>query len=268
MTNFRYTKAHIDFLTIKFKTLGIEDLTNEFNEEFKLNKTPLQIKSTLKSRKITCGRKSGQLRKGKSKLFTTQDKQWLEEHYKYLEVHQLGQAFRYFNNHERSDSQIKSYLKNNKILSGRTGHFKINSAPANKGTKGLTSANITSFKKGSLPANTKPIGHERVCTSSHYVLIKVEEPNPYTKAKTRYRPKHHIIWENINGEIPHGHVVIFKDNNPLNSDISNLVCMSKREHLYVNKAGHGKLPAEFKETAISIAKLKIQIKDKSQDISE
>lgn len=50
-----------------------------------------------------------------------------------------------------------------------------------------------------------------------------------TKGKS-VRRLHQAIWEFHNGPIPKGHHVHHKDENTLNNDISNLECLSNKEH--------------------------------------
>ncbi len=56
---------------------------------------------------------------------------------------------------------------------------------------------------------------------------------------------HVIVWEKENGPVPDGHIVIFKDGNRSNFDISNLECISKRENL--NRNSVHRLPKELAE---------------------
>lgn len=46
----------------------------------------------------------------------------------------------------------------------------------------------------------------------------------------KVRRLHQAIWEHYNGPIPEGHHVHHKDGNTLNNDISNLECLSNKEH--------------------------------------
>jgi hypothetical protein len=50
-----------------------------------------------------------------------------------------------------------------------------------------------------------------------------------TKGKS-VRRLHQAVWEFHNGPIPEGHHVHHKDENTLNNDISNLECLSNKEH--------------------------------------
>ena len=57
--------------------------------------------------------------------------------------------------------QIRAYLKNHKITTGRTGRFEKGHVPANKGTH-IGGWEPTQFKKGNMPVNHKPVGTESV----------------------------------------------------------------------------------------------------------
>ena len=109
-------------------------------------------------------------------------------------------------------AQIKSFKGNNKIRSGVNTTFKKKHVPANKGkqmsAEQYAKCKGTMFKKGHSPQNYRPVGSERVNVDG-YIEIKVKDPN-------KWNLKHRLIWEEHNGEIPQGKLVIFRDNNPLN----------------------------------------------------
>jgi hypothetical protein len=129
----------------------------------------------------------------------------------------------------------------------------------NRGTSGLMSANKTSFKKGHKPKNWRPIGSERICSRDGFVLIKVEEPDPYTGFKTRYRHKHVVEWEKHFGKVPRGCIIRFIDGDKLNCTIENLVCLKQTEHLYLNQTDFKNLPDEAKKTCITLAQLQCKV---------
>lgn len=47
---------------------------------------------------------------------------------------------------------------------------------------------------------------------------------------------HRYVWEKHNGPIPDCYIIHHKDNNKLNNDISNLMCVTPSEHLNIHKA--------------------------------
>jgi hypothetical protein len=152
---------------------------------------------------------------------------------------------------------ISGLCKRKGWSTGRTGFFSKGSEPWNTGTKGVCKGSSTSFKKGSIPPNIKPLGHERICSEDGIILIKVPEPNPYTEAKTRYRPKHHVVWEKHNGPVDQGMVIRFISNNKMNCDISNLEVVTKAVNLRMNNMNYANLPGEIKPTAKLHAQLEV-----------
>lgn len=150
-------------------------------------------------------------------------------------------------------SQVKGAIKRYKLNTGKTGRFEKGHVPAIKGTKGLTGANKTSFRKGNIPANHKPIGSERVNVDG-YTEIKVSEPN-------KWRLKHQVIWESHNGKIPSGSAVLFSDGNKSNLDINNLVLITKSQLLVLNKNNLIKQDSELTKVGINIANVMIKISE-------
>ncbi len=250
----KYTAEQLCFLREGFRKYQIPVLTAAFNLLFGLNKTEGQVKATLANHRFTCGRQTGNPL-GTYRLFS-QDQVWfIKENYKRLSQVELATALNERFGLQVTPVQIKSFTGNHKIHSGRTGCFEKGIRPWNTGTKGLTSANPTSFKKGSRPANWKPLGTERICKKYGYVLVKVAEQNPYTGHGTRYRQKHVYVWEQTNGPVPPGMVVFIVDGNKLNCDIDNLELLSRQELLYLNLHGYNDLPAELRPSMLALAKL-------------
>jgi len=172
---------------------------------------------------------------------------------------QLTEAFNQQFGLNKSKDQIRAALKNHKITCGRTGCFEKGMKPWNAGTKGLVQPNSGNFKKGQIPKNHKPIGHERVCSKDGYILIKVDEVNPYTGAQGWYRFKHVVIWEQMNGPVPKGHVVRFKDGNKLNCAPENLVLLTRREHMQITRSGFSDVPKHLKPSVLEIGRLESKL---------
>ena len=121
--------------------------------------------------------------------------------------------------------------------------FQNGSVPLNKGKK--VSPEIyakmqpTMFKKGQTPVNHRDVGSERVNVDG-YIEIKVAEPN-------RWRLKHRVIWEQVNGVIPKGFNVQFKNHNPQDCRIENLYLISKAEQMAKENSFWAKYPKEIQE---------------------
>lgn len=149
-----------------------------------------------------------------------------------------------------SIGQVKSYIANHRLHTGRTGRFPKGHEPANKGKRGVCAAGSEKgwFKKGNMPKNHRPVGSERIAKDG-YVEIKVGEPD-------KWKEKHKVVWESVNGKIPRGYMVIFKDNDKTNTDIGNLLLIKRSTNAILNHKGLCKYSGDYKETAVKIAELK------------
>jgi hypothetical protein len=100
------------------------------------------------------------------------------------------------------------------------------------------------------------------------VEISVPEKNPNTGYHRRFKSKHVWLWEQENGPVPEGHVVAFKDGNPANVDVSNLILLSRLELLKINKHQHKAAPDEVKPVIITLAKLEAKVIEKRRAEAE
>lgn len=106
----------------------------------------------------------------------------------------------------------------------------------------------TMFKKGHLPHNAKNTsdGCIRIRTDNRGVQVKHIR---IALGKWEYLSRH--VWRQHNGEIPKGNIIIHKDGNSLNCDISNLQMISRAENARRNyqpdkyKAWHENLTDEY-----------------------
>ena len=146
---------------------------------------------------------------------------------------------------------LKAPLERNR-LAGKLGtnhpnavahRFKKGSVPPHKGKKMspeiYEKVKETMFKKGNSPVNHREVGSERINVDG-YIEIKVAEPN-------RWRLKHRIIWEQVNGEIPKGYNVQFKNHNTQDCRIENLYIISKAEQMRTENSLVARYPKEVQE---------------------
>ena len=160
--------------------------------------------------------------------YTSEEDEFLKKNVKGISLKELTKKFNDKFNYKLSESAIANRKNKLNISSGITGgQFVKGHKTWNKGTKGLTKANKTSFKKGNIPHNHRPVGSERI-TVDGFVEVKIAEPNKWDlKSRVIYR-KHY-------GEVPKGHTIIYLDGNKLNLEISNLKAISRAEELIMNK---------------------------------
>ena len=97
----------------------------------------------------------------------------------------------------------------------------------NKGLKGLRLSPETEFKTGELVGETHPSWKGGVQMPKNDCAYLWDGAN-----KRKRRPR--AIWEQYNGTLPEGFVVIHLDGNKYNDDISNLKAISRKELLQLN----------------------------------
>lgn len=78
--------------------------------------------------------------------------------------------------------------------------------------------------------------------------VKIAEPN-------KWRGKHVVVWESLNGPRPKGQKVIFADGNHRNFNPENLILVSNEELLIMNSKGLVTQDAELTKTGHTVAKL-------------
>lgn len=167
----------------------------------------------------------------------------------YREIQELMTAkFGY----DYTTKQIGGAIKRYGLSTGFDGRFKKGDVPANKGTKGLTSANRTSFKKGQRPPNYRPIGSERINTDGYWE-IKVSDIGK------RWRMKHTVVYEHHHGKVPEGSVVIFLDGDKNNLNIENLHVVTRAQLAKLNQNNLIQKDAELTKTAINVVDVMMKI---------
>lgn len=132
----------------------------------------------------------------------------------------------------------------------RRGHFKPGQVPPNKGKKGVTGTHPncrrTQFKKGHLGGRAaevqQPVGAERL-SKEGYLERKIHNGMPF---QSRWRAVHLIRWEAINGPIPAGHALVFRDRNKANTDPANMELVTRAELMRRNSL-HTLFPPEARQ---------------------
>lgn len=162
-----------------------------------------------------------------------------------------------FNNHfgtALTIEQVKAACTRHGLKTGRTGRFEPGNLPYNTGTKGLKKGSSTSFKPGQMPHNHQPVGTEVVDNKDGYTKVKIGEPKTW-------RHKHLLVWEEHNGPLPKGKVVIFGDGNKRNFDPANLIAIDRRNLAYLNRNKLIKPDVELTKTAVNIAKVAAKVSE-------
>ena len=101
----------------------------------------------------------------------------------------------------------------------------------------------------------KPIGTERVSRDG-YVEVKVADRPSRQDCNDNWRMRHHLVWEEANGEpVPPHTVIVFADGDKRNFDPGNLVAVPRRQWAVISHQGIPYWDAESLMTAVNIAKL-------------
>lgn len=113
----------------------------------------------------------------------------------------------------------------------------------------------TWFKKGHIPKNHVEIGTE-ITTADGYLKIKVAEPNKWEFLQR-------FNWEKENGPIPKGMLVVFKNNNKLNCEPSNLKLITRAENMNINTIHN--YPEDIVKATMTIARLTREINKQTKE---
>ena len=187
---------------------------------------------------------------------------WTEEEKKYLAEVTPGRSHQEITEMmvdkfklDYTKTQIAAAIKRYGLNTGRTGRFEKGHIPFNKGTKGMTSANRTSFKKGNIPHTYLPVGSESV-TRDGYAIVKVSDKGTRNE---RWRPKHRLIWEKHHGPVPDGHAIVFGDGDKTNLSIDNLILVNRAQLSVMNTKKLIKNDVELTQAGANIAQLMLAI---------
>lgn len=189
--------------------------------------------------------------------WTTEEKEYLGEitpgkHYKEI-LDLMNKKFEY----KFRLKQIEKAIVRFGYKTGIDTKYKKGHEPWSKGTKGLIKPNKTSFQKGCKPWNEKEVGSETVDIYG-YTKVKVGEPNVWElKQRIMYEKYHNI-------KLTQDDVVIFADQNKLNFEKDNLILVSKKQLLEMNRNKLIFQDKELTKTGANIAELMIKINEREK----
>lgn len=260
----KYTKEHYDFICQVAPGRYNDEITQMFNKKFGTDIKVSQINAYKKNHGI----KSNVSRHRSSNntgLFNKNQMAFILANVEGKGNQDLVDLVNKTFNLSITKQQMKTWKANHNISSGLTGYFNKGHAPANKGTKGLynVGGNKTSFKKGQKAHNYKPVGSERIDRDG-YLLVKIRDDGPWHK---RWRAKHKVIWENVNGPVPPGHKLIFADQNKKNISLNNLILIKDSQLATLNKKGLLQKDAELNKTALILTELYQKMSKRSRENS-
>jgi len=258
------------------RAMVISDYHRAFCETFGRDDVSAAHLHGLRKRKgWKVGRGNGRL-SGRHRLFSADEIAWLRASVTLPTQEWHAEFVRLFGRPDISVGQLINLRKNQKWQTGRDGQFVKGQEPQNKGKKcaagtgGLhPNARRTQFKKGQLPHNMQGPGHERIDSKDGYVILIVEETNPWTGAPTRPVHKHRWLWEQKHGPVPDGYALKCLDGDKTNCDPSNWELIPRGMLPRLNggprkkRIAYDQAPAELKSTLMAVAKLEHKVRERA-----
>lgn len=141
---------------------------------------------------------------------------------------------------------------------GAAHRFKPGNVAWNKGMKGLKiGGEATQFRKGNKPHTWVPVGTEQV--RDGYLWRKVTDHG----GRFDWKQVHVMLWEQHNGPVPQGLILVFRDRNKQNIQLDNLELITRAENCRRNSIH--RYPPELKQAIRGLKKLKRTIEEKSNE---
>lgn len=144
--------------------------------------------------------------------------------------------------------------------------FKPGRVPANKGKKvskeTYKKMKRTMFKKGHIPATTKPRDGVITIRHDHYNRFNGRPYKWIRLSPGKWDLYHRYKWKKHRGPIPKSHIVWFKDGDTMNTKLSNLELIHRGEGARRNGRSFRSLPEPLQKTKKLINKLQNVIHEK------
>lgn len=260
---FRYTEEHAQF--VKDNVVNPQDvLADMFYKKFGRRVTVKAISSLKKRLGIRSGLRGG------TRKYTDEQIQFIKDNVVNTEKDLTEMVNKKFgtNYSVSSISNLKTKLGIRSGLVG--GQFQKGQPAYNKGKKwddfmspeAQANSRKTTFKKGNIPHNHRPVGSERVNVDG-FTEVKVAEPN-------KWKLKHRLVWEEAHGKIPEGYKVIFLDGNRQNIQLSNLEMVKAAEEFIMNQRSLFNKDANLTKSGVLVSKVQHKVfelkKSKNKDL--
>lgn len=223
-----------------------KETTAIINREFGTSFEPSQIRGFLRNRGLKNG--LGKSKKGVRYVWT-QDKQDFLEARKDKSYDEILEDFVKEYGYMPTKGALGHIKWKQKIRSENDGKFKKGHMPTN------------GYEKGHIPSVYVPVGSETVRCGTIYVKVK---DTMYASQTENWRPKSHLVWEAANGPVPEGHMIVFRDGDPMNLDLSNLELVTRGDNGVMNLRGY-RFEGELFETGKLIAQVEQQTKKRSKE---
>ena len=271
MAVYRYPPEIESFVRKWSPMMRDQELSVKVNEKFGTNFTARSIKAYRGNRGIRNYQK--QLSKEEYWKYQTKYPQGMYEYIRDnswgVSSKEMAERVKELFGYEMTPVCMKMFRQRHGIKSGVTGWYQKGHAPGNKGKKleeyvgEDRAAEIkkriaaTQFRKGERPVNEMPVG-TIVVNSDGYKLRKKQMEGSLWE---RWEFLHRAVWEEINGPVPDGMVVTFRDGDKLNCNIDNLMLVTRGENCALTRYGYRSEDPELTDLGLSVIRLKKAVKE-------
>lgn len=259
-----YNKRMVAWITEAYQAHSASEVARLFESEFGFKRTTSQIKAMINNRGITTTRKRGEALKGRLRLLTQEQHDFVREAYKRTTIANITKELNTKFNLSIKESQIRAYTRNHGMKSGRTGHFEEGHETWNSGMKGWQAGGRsvdTQFKPRSVNPdyrafNQVDVGTE-VVDSYGYRKRKIAQPSTWEFC-------HVLLWREHFGDVPDGHIVRFLDNDKTNIAIENLHLVSRGANAVLNKQKKKlqEFEPDVRKAVVTVAELRARVSQK------
>lgn len=180
-------------------------------------------------------------------IYTAEEKQFLADNISGRSYREVTDLFNTRFGLLQGKTAVVGAIKRYGFKNGRICRFTPGRVSWNEGKKGIHYSPGTEFRKGNTPVNHLPIGSE-IMTEDGYLKVKIAEPN-------KWAFKHRIVWEKANGKIQAGSTLIFADGDRTNTNLDNLILLTRAELLTANRRGLIYKDPDLTRTGTLIAKV-------------
>lgn len=221
------TQEELNFIKENCSKLCTNDLTRALNNKFHNDRSISSIVNN-------CRKYGWKIKQENDYFYNLEEDVWLLANSLLMDRVELTQKFNEKFNKNKSCDCIKTRC--NRILK--------------------VGANVEKGRKRASGNRAYPIGTEIIDRDG---AIRLKVSDEYQGSKN-WRYKHHWVWEQQNGKIPKGHIIIFADGNPQNCDINNLILIESRLQVMLNKYGFYGYGREVTLASIEVLKTQLELK--------
>ncbi len=273
MAIYKYPPEVHEFVKKWSPTLRDDDLAKACNEALGTSFTP----SRMKSFRGNHGYRNGRKQWTKEEYWKYQ-KRYPQGMYEFIRDNSWGVSSKEMADmcNEKfgtnwTQTGMKQFRQRHGIKSGVTGWYQKGHAPGTKGKtieeicgydpEKLAKVRSTQFKKGDRPKNELPVGSIVMNSRGYYLHKKQMEGTIWE----RWEFYHRRLWEDQYGPIPKGMYVGFKDGNPKNCVIENLMLITQGENAQMTHLHLRSEDPDLTDAALNMIRLKNRIKERRKE---